>query len=158
MQGETAYTRTRLLSEPCGHPGLQPSPKHLPRGGDGFLRLLQPHRRASRDRLSRRPAVHVSDVPVLVHFDDGQDSRREYVLALCELRRGLEHEAPSSLECRAAAMAVTNAELARALQELIEALDRRVPRVDRAGEASIARDSSALRERATSRLAEITGQ
>jgi hypothetical protein len=45
----------------------------------------------------------------------------------------------------------------RALLELIEALDRRVPRVERVGEASIARDAAALREKARKRLTELQG-
>lgn len=52
-------------------------------------------------------------------------------------------------------MAVTAAELARDLRELIAALDRRVPRVERAGEHAIARDAAALRAQAERRLAEI---
>lgn len=52
-------------------------------------------------------------------------------------------------------MTLTNTELARALQELIAALDRRVPHIERAGEASIARDAQALRARAVKRLAEL---
>jgi hypothetical protein len=51
-----------------------------------------------------------------------------------------------------------NAELARELEELIAALDRRVPRVERAGEAEIARDAAALRAKAVDRLAELTGR
>jgi len=46
-------------------------------------------------------------------------------------------------------------ELARELEELIAALDRRVPRVEQAGEAAIAHDAAALRARASSRLAEL---
>ena len=41
-------------------------------------------------------------------------------------------------------------ELLTNLYELIEALDRRVPRLERAGEASIAQEASELRERAVS--------
>jgi len=52
-------------------------------------------------------------------------------------------------------MTATDVELARALRELIAALDRRVPRVAHAGEAAIVRDAQALRERAVKRLAEI---
>jgi hypothetical protein len=52
-------------------------------------------------------------------------------------------------------VAVAPNELARELQELIAALDRRLPRVERAGEAGIARDAMALREKAVQRLAEI---
>lgn len=52
-------------------------------------------------------------------------------------------------------MAVSVPELRRELEELIEALDRRVPRVEQAGEASIARDAAALRAKAVQRLAEL---
>ena len=45
-------------------------------------------------------------------------------------------------------------ELARELEELIAALDRRVARVEQAGEAGIARDAAALRAKAVRRLAE----
>ena len=52
-------------------------------------------------------------------------------------------------------MAMTASELARELEELIAALDRRVPHVERAGEAEIARDAAALRQKAVERLAEL---
>jgi hypothetical protein len=52
-------------------------------------------------------------------------------------------------------MAVTVPELRRELEELIAALDRRVPRVERAGEAGIAREAAALRAKAVNRLAEL---
>jgi hypothetical protein len=43
----------------------------------------------------------------------------------------------------------------RHLLELIAALDRRVPHIHRAGEASIARDAAALKARALKRLEEL---
>ena len=46
-------------------------------------------------------------------------------------------------------------ELARELEELIAALDRRVPRVEQVGELEIARDAAALRAKAVDRLAEL---
>jgi len=52
-------------------------------------------------------------------------------------------------------MTATEVELVRALRELIEALDRRVPRVADAGEVAIARDARVLREKAVKRLAEL---
>ena len=55
-------------------------------------------------------------------------------------------------------MAVTNAQLAHALHELIAALDRRVPRVEQPGEVSIARDAAALRAKALKRLSELADQ
>ena len=43
----------------------------------------------------------------------------------------------------------------RHLRELIAALERRVPRIERAGEATIARDADALKAKALKRLAEL---
>ncbi len=55
-------------------------------------------------------------------------------------------------------MAVSGLELKRELEELIAALDRRVPRVEQAGEAAIARDAAALRAKAVERLAQLGPQ
>jgi len=52
-------------------------------------------------------------------------------------------------------VAVARSEVAGALRELIAALDRRARRVDRADEASIARDAAALREKAVKQLADL---
>lgn len=52
-------------------------------------------------------------------------------------------------------MAVSTSELESVLEELISALDRRVPRAEQAGEAGIARDAAALRAKAVNRLAEL---
>jgi hypothetical protein len=46
-------------------------------------------------------------------------------------------------------------EAVRELLELIAALDRRVPRVERAGEAAIAHDAAELKLRAMKRLEEL---
>lgn len=54
-------------------------------------------------------------------------------------------------------MVVSARDLSRDLEELIAALDRRVPRVERAGEAVIARDAAALRAKAVARLTELAG-
>jgi hypothetical protein len=43
----------------------------------------------------------------------------------------------------------------RDLKELIAALDRRVPQVQRAGEVSIAREAAALKVRALKRIEEL---
>jgi hypothetical protein len=45
--------------------------------------------------------------------------------------------------------------LIRQLRELVVALDQRVPYVERAGEAAIARDAAVLREKALRRIAEL---
>ena len=52
-------------------------------------------------------------------------------------------------------MAMTRAELRRELEELIAALERRVPHMERAGEAAIARDADALRREALRRIATL---
>ena len=43
----------------------------------------------------------------------------------------------------------------RHLRELIAALDRRVPHVERSGEAAIARDAAALKDKALKRIAKL---
>lgn len=55
-------------------------------------------------------------------------------------------------------MAVKPEKIVRELLELVAALDRRVPRVERAGEIAIAREAAALKARALKRLAELEGK
>ena len=55
-------------------------------------------------------------------------------------------------------MAVSLADVARRLREVIVALDQRAPHTERSAEPAIARDASILREKAVNRLAEITNQ
>lgn len=43
----------------------------------------------------------------------------------------------------------------RELRELITALDRRIPQIQRAGEAAIARDAASLKMKAQERIAKI---
>ena len=52
-------------------------------------------------------------------------------------------------------MALKDTPLLRELLELIAALDRRVPRAERAGEISIATDAAALKAQALRRVAEL---
>lgn len=44
------------------------------------------------------------------------------------------------------------------LRELVSALDRRVPRLERTGEIEIARDAAELRARALKRIADIESE
>jgi hypothetical protein len=74
------------------------------------------------------------------------------------MRRGEECLPPRGPAFRSESVAVTPNDLARELHELIAALDRRVPRVEEAGEAAIARDAAALREKAVQRLRELDEQ
>jgi hypothetical protein len=46
----------------------------------------------------------------------------------------------------------------RHLRELIAALDRRVPRIERSGEIDIARDAASLREKALARIVELEAE
>ena len=55
-------------------------------------------------------------------------------------------------------MGVTRNGRVRRLRELIAALDRRVPHVERAGEAAIARDAAMLKAKALKRLAELDAE
>jgi hypothetical protein len=54
-------------------------------------------------------------------------------------------------------MAVKRTRAVRELLELIAALDRRMPQVERAGEAAIANDAAALKARALKRIEELEG-
>ena len=100
----------------------------------------------------------MSCVPIVVDHYDRQDARREFVLALWQLRRGVERRPTSNGTLWGEGVAVTDAELTVALRELIAALDRRVPHVENAGEVAIARDARELREKALKRLAELAGE
>jgi len=51
--------------------------------------------------------------------------------------------------------AESDAIVLRHLRELVAALDQRVPHIERAGEAQIARDAAELREKALRRIAEL---
>jgi hypothetical protein len=75
-------------------------------------------------------------------------------LAVPRLRRDLERR-PKNRVRRRRSMAVSTNDLESALEELIAALDRRVPRVEQAGEAGIARDAAELRAKAVKRLTEL---
>lgn len=55
-------------------------------------------------------------------------------------------------------MALTAVERIRELEELIAALDRRVPHVERSGEAEIAREAASLRAKAVRRLEELSNR
>ena len=50
---------------------------------------------------------------------------------------------------------MTDADTIRILEELIAALDLRVPRMEHVGEAAIARDAAALKTSALERIAEL---
>ncbi len=88
------------------------------------------------------------------HHLQGCDS--QLVLAMRWLRADLE---PCPFVASAAELASMSPcigqTLTADLQELVAALDRRVPRIDREGEGAIARDSAALRGEALKRIAQL---
>jgi hypothetical protein len=97
-------------------------------------------------------------MPLGCDFDDITEPRRARILALRRLWRSMERLAASVTAEQGDVMAVSRPELTRDLQELIAALDRRLPGVEQAGEVGIARDAAALRARAVARLAELTNE
>ena len=97
-------------------------------------------------------------MPVVVDHHDDEEPRRRELLALSQLRRDLERRAPADEPLRSPVVEVTPEEVVRELRELIEALDRRVPRVEQVGEDAIARDAATLRATAVNRLAELTDE
>jgi hypothetical protein len=54
--------------------------------------------------------------------------------------------------------ALTSEQVIKNLRELISAIDRRVPRLERTGEVGIARNAAALRREALERIAELESQ
>ena len=93
-----------------------------------------------------------------------QGAERTRLLALPGLRRGLEPGAADDAYTRpVAAMSDATAKASRVriiaeLHELIAALDRRVPQVERVGEISIARAAEGLRIEALKRIEELERQ
>lgn len=55
------------------------------------------------------------------------------------------------------AVETNHSKLIRQLRELIEALERRAPRLEREGEIRIAREAAALKLKALQRIAELEG-
>jgi hypothetical protein len=76
-------------------------------------------------------------------------------LEVQRVRRGVERLSASRGDELGTSQAVTTPDLTRELEELIAALDRRVPRLEQAGEVLIARDAASLRAEAVERLAEL---
>jgi len=91
-----------------------------------------------------------------VDYDDDADARRAQLLALRHLWRDLEQLAAGIAAIARAPVAVANNDLARTLEELIAALDRRIPHLEREGEAEIVDEAAILRKKAIERLAELT--
>jgi hypothetical protein len=100
----------------------------------------------------------VSHLRIVVDRDNRKASRRWQLLAVHELRRTVERFAVTDEAAWGARMALTSNRLVYELVELVAALDRRVPHVEREGETSIARDAAALKARALKRIAELENE
>lgn len=119
------------------------------------------------DRHAQSDDNYAANVSLLWVRGRRQESKEECAIAVLEVR---------SLRCRVASrsnavdprwqpcgpMIATKSptagekqEILRNLYELIEALDRRVPRLERVGEADIAREAAELRQRAVSLIFRI---
>jgi hypothetical protein len=94
----------------------------------------------------------VSELRIDCRRHGGDEAIGRELLAVYQLRRRLECVAYGRSSTGGVPMAITSVEAVRGLRELIAALDRRVPQVQRAGEITIARDAAALRARAVKRL------
>jgi hypothetical protein len=94
-------------------------------------------------------------VSVIVDRHKNKEPRRRQLLALYRLRRSVERVTEQERSAERVSMAMTPSTAVRELMELVEALDRRVPQVERAGEAAIARDAAALKVRALKRIEEL---
>jgi hypothetical protein len=125
--------------------------KALPGRSDERFQTDSAHRA---DRCGREPH-NVSVLSIVIDRDDGEESGCRQLLALHGMRRGLECLAFRDRFVCGASMALTTSEAVRELLELVAALDRRVPRVERAGEAAIARDAAVLRILALKRIEEL---
>jgi hypothetical protein len=64
----------------------------------------------------------------------------------------------SQYEATATEKSQRRKELVKELRELIEALDRRVPQIERAGEQEIARDSALLKKKAQDRIGRLENE
>ena len=132
--------------EPCGRVGL-PSPHQSTLRRANERRHLDIVRSRRTDRLSR--------VSIIVDRHEGQEPGRRQLLAVHQLRRSLEGLAELGASTERVPMVMTSSAVVRQLRELIAALDRRLPQVERAGEASIAREAAALKARALKRVEEL---
>jgi hypothetical protein len=107
------------------------------------------------DTPRARRACHVSHMSVVLDRDQSQEPGCRELLALHELRRSVERVANRDQPVWCASVAMTRSGLVRELLELIAAIDRRMPQMHRAGEASIARDAASLKARALRRIDEL---
>lgn len=148
---------TAFLS-PRPDPG-RPSPKHSTARESGEHRQFHRHQAEGDDEP--RPAAAVPEMSLDGNELSGQAADGQQLLAMLEMRRCVEPGAVVRAEALVAAVIARTQTLRRLvdtvgqLNELITAIDRRLPQVQRAGEAVIANAAVRLRIEAEKRIAEI---
>jgi hypothetical protein len=156
------YNKTFLpafLSD-CGHSGHQLSKAHS--WGPSAASRSHPASNESGER-HRGGAAVLPLLPLDDHRDHCQVSKHQELLALCALQGDLGSCSPADSDDRTVAPMIEQAtgvetarwRIVRELEELIAALDRRVPQVHRVGELAIARAAAALRGAALKRIEEL---
>ena len=161
--GPTTAGGIRCRNETATAPGFRKQDADYPGSPDDASRFSRRSHIVEPECRCRRAAI----LPVLrVHINrlDREGSGREQLLALFPLRRGLESQSPHDRIGTAVATMTADsfseqsarAQTIRELHELIAALDRRVPQVERLGELAIARAADLLRLEALRRIEELT--
>jgi hypothetical protein len=156
---DRTYNQVTRFPEFCGHPGLQPSPKQFWGLNDDICHW---RRRPHDLRVGLGGSRLLSLLPLDGADHHCQEARREQLLALRALRRSLESRASTDRPTTVDAMndaglseRPDRAQTIRALRELIAALDRRVPQVNRSGEVAIAESAALLRAQALKRIEDL---
>src|SRR5687767_10247515 len=150
---KTCHTESYGFPEPCPNSGAALT--KAKREGNGQLRSIP---NAARRGAETQSPAGVPEMRIARHQLRGETPQRQQLLAMLEMRRCVEPVATDRSR-RAVSMTTHPVEfltdVAAQLQELIEAIDRRLPQVQRAGEATIANAAVRLRVEAVKRLGEI---
>ena len=150
---ETCHTVCHGFPEPCPNSGAALT--KAKREGNGQLRSIP---NAARRGAQAQSPAGVPEMRIARHQLGGETTQRQQLLAMLEMRRCVEPVATDrawrTLPMTAHPAAFLS-DVAVQLQELIEAIDRRLPQVQRAGEATIANAAVRLRLEAVKRLGEI---
>lgn len=151
------HTDAYRFPEPCPNSGAAVTKAPLRVHGQ-FQRF---HPRLVVCRRESQPAAHVSQVRIARHELGREATDRQQLLAMPEMRRCVEPVAAGgrivstvgAVTRRASVATLTETMIQ--LSDLIAALDRRLPQVQRLGEVAIANASARLRRDAFERIREI---
>jgi len=152
-------TSTAFLSPAIRQPLTK---AHTGRERGQFTEFHQQHDR-SQDGVAESTAG-VSEMPLARNEFGGQAADAAELLALLEVRRRVQPGAavgfiaPGLAMKRAPTAVATLSETVLQLQDLILALDRRLPQVQRAGESAIANAALRLRMEASKRIGQLEAE